>query len=95
MKISMTQAQKDRQARELARLPVGTRVRVVGCPGLGQGVVRELLTEHVMGPAHNRITVPLIGWVEVRVEFEDGVPSGRFRSTELSLVRGKTYRTRA
>lgn len=53
MKITMTQAQKDRQARELARLPVGTRVRVFGCPGLGIGVVKQLLTEHVMGSVRN------------------------------------------
>lgn len=90
----MTQAQKDHVARELARLPIGTRVRVFGCTGLGAGVVIEHVTEHVQGPAHKRIGIPLIGWVEMRVEFEDGVPTGRFRSTELSPDRGKVSRSR-
>jgi len=94
MKITPTQAQKDRQAPELARLPVGTRVRVVGCGGLGTGVVKELITEEVMGPAHNRITIPLIGWVKVWVEFADDTPGGFFRSTELVVVRGKISRSR-
>lgn len=85
----MTAAQKDHVAREIARLPVGTSVRVFGCPGLGFGVVKEIITEHVTGSAKNRVTVPLVGWVQVFVEFEDGGTGGFFRSTELALVRGK------
>lgn len=92
----MNQAQKkEHVAHEIARLPVGTRVRVFGAPGLGFGVVKEIITEHVTGSAKNRVAVPLVGWVQVFVEFEDDGPGGFFPSTDLMLVSGKISPKRA
>lgn len=57
-----------RQAREIARLPIGARVVVRGCPGLGVGIVREHVTSEG--------GIPLRGWLKVRVEL-DGLDEGR------------------
>jgi hypothetical protein len=88
----MTQAEKARVQAEIDRLPIGSRVRVRDCPGLGVGVVREHITERVMGSTRNRVTVPLVGHCKMYVEFEGGSPGGEFDSTELSLLQGKNGR---
>lgn len=82
----MAHPQREYVERELARLPIGTRVRVKGCPGLEIGVVRGHITEYVTGSVKNRKVIPLVGHCKMVVEFEDGGPGGTYNSTELARV---------
>ena len=43
--MSPDAAERARQEAEIARVPIGSTVKARGCPGLGVGVVRELITE--------------------------------------------------
>jgi hypothetical protein len=89
----MSQADKDRVNAELTRLPVGTLVRVRGCPGLGVGTVKAHITEYVTGSEKNRRTIPLIGHCKMEVGFGGDTPPGTFDSKEL-IRAGKIFRTR-
>lgn len=82
----MSQAQRTYVESELARLPIGARVRVKGAPGLGAGKVVTHITEYVTGSAKNRLVVPLVGHCRMNVEFEDGEPRASFTSNELYRV---------
>lgn len=67
----------DKQDSELARLPVGTRVKIRRCGGLGVGIVRRLITSRVVADSRGvESVIPLRGWVEAEVELE-GLDEGR------------------
>ncbi len=93
MTVFGSPADRARVLAEVQRLPVGTIVRVRGCPGLGVGTVKAHITEHVVGSEKNRRTIPLIGFCQMAVEFGDDILPGTFDSKEL-IRAGKIYRAK-
>ena len=81
----ITVRERDRMLAEIERVPVGARVTARSCPGLGTGVVRELI---VSGGRNGEL--PYHGFVEARVSFHDdfGETVETFNTKELHAVGG-------